>query len=60
VIQVAKVIVTCKSCDREFPSPVQVASKESFDTMGFADNTIQCPVCGQANVYNKPDLKFVK
>lgn len=54
----AHVTVTCKSCQRNFPSPMQVGSKEAFETLGFERNRIQCPLCSQENAYNKEDLTY--
>jgi hypothetical protein len=53
------VATRCKSCGLGFLLPIELGSKQTFDSMGFVNNTVQCSLCGRSNVYSKEDLTFV-
>jgi predicted nucleic-acid-binding Zn-ribbon protein len=51
-------MIKCKKCNDWFQSPIQMDEK-SFMTSTLTNNTLQCPRCGNGNVTNKEDMKFI-
>lgn len=51
-------MIKCEKCKDWFQSPIQM-DEQSFLTATLSNNTLPCPQCGNANVTNKEDMKFI-
>lgn len=55
----AKILmVQCKKCKDWFPSPIQM-DETSFATATLSNNSLGCPRCGEINLTNKENMKFI-
>ncbi len=52
-------LVSCKSCEQEFPSEVQIHASVIQHNAGLLEgNTYKCPHCSESAVYAKADHRF--
>lgn len=51
-------MIKCSKCNDWFKSPMQM-DESSFSTVTIANEKYQCTFCGNMNVVNKEDFKFI-
>lgn len=51
-------LIKCLACRRQFPSPIQFATREAFLSSSLVDNEVQCTACSSMTHCNKENMYF--
>ncbi len=51
-------VTTCKSCQEEFPSSLEVGSLGTWQSLTVEDNREECRHCGAENTYVKAEYRY--
>lgn len=52
------VVVTCKACEKVFPSTLEVGSLGTWQSLTVEESQEVCRTCGAVNTYEKKDYHF--
>jgi hypothetical protein len=52
------VVASCKSCQAEFQSALEVASLGTWQSLTVEDNREACAHCGALNTYGKAEYRY--